>query len=229
MQREIITISLPLPFRMGYVNCYLVPTGSGFILIDTGGSNNRRALVAGLDSAGCKPGLLNLIILTHGDFDHTGNAAYLRQVFDAPIAMHAGDAGMPEYGDMFVNRKRPSAIIRILLPVFSGFGKAERFKPDLLVGDGDGLAEYGLDARVISIPGHSSGSIGILTASGDLFCGDLLDNTDQPSLSSIMDNLQTAYASLQKLSGMEIGTVYPGHGRPFPMKIMVKEHENPSH
>ncbi len=44
---------------------------------------------------------LKLIVLTHGDFDHTGNAVYLRQRLGAPIAIHAGDAGMPERGDMF--------------------------------------------------------------------------------------------------------------------------------
>ncbi|RLI67201.1 hypothetical protein DRO91_10540, partial [Candidatus Heimdallarchaeota archaeon] len=27
-----------------------------------------------LEKAGCKPGDLKLVVLTHGDFDHTGNA-----------------------------------------------------------------------------------------------------------------------------------------------------------
>jgi len=40
--------------------------------------------------------------------------------------------------------------------------------------EGQPLSDVGLDASVLHLPGHSKGSIGILTASGDLFCGDLL-------------------------------------------------------
>ena len=136
MQKEANTISLPLPFRMGRVNCYLIETGAGYVLIDTGSSNSRKELVRELDRSGCKPGLLKLIVLTHGDFDHTGNAAYLRNAFGGKIAMQGDDLGMVERGDMFVNRKKPNVIIRRLLPIFSGFGRSDRFTPDLLVEDG---------------------------------------------------------------------------------------------
>src|SRR4030042_2215016 len=132
MQKKTKTISLSLPFRMGSVNCYLIEIEAGYVLIDTGGSNNRKDLVRELESAGCKPGLLKLILLTHGDFDHTGNAAYLRHTFGGKIALHADDAGMVARGDMFVNRNKPNIIISLLIPIFSGFGRSERFAPDLL-------------------------------------------------------------------------------------------------
>jgi glyoxylase-like metal-dependent hydrolase (beta-lactamase superfamily II) len=215
---ETTTIRLPLPFRLGSVNCYLIATGAGFILIDTGLSFNRKALVRELESAGCRPGLLELIVLTHGDFDHSGNAAYLRNTFGGLIAMGAGDAGMVEAGDMFANRKKPHFIIRKLLPLFTGFGRAERFTPDVLLEDGDNLTGYGFGARVIAIPGHSKGSIGILAASAELFCGDLFENTDKPVLTSLVDDLAALNASFQRLSRMGIQTVYPGHGKPFSMQ-----------
>jgi glyoxylase-like metal-dependent hydrolase (beta-lactamase superfamily II) len=223
MKKETKIISLPLPFRMGSVNCYLIETDTCYVLIDTGGSNSRKELVQKLESAGCKPGNLDLIVLTHGDFDHTGNAACLREVFGGKIAMHADDAGMVESGDMFVNRNKPNLLIRVLLPGFSGFGKPERFRPDLLVEDGYEFFEYGIDAKVVSIPGHSKGSIGILIADADLFCGDLLVNTDKPVLNSLMDDPAAAATSLQKLESLCIETIYPGHGRPFPMHLVRKE------
>ena len=218
--QEIQTITLALPFRMGSVNCYLVKTESGFILIDTGGSKQRGTLEQALVSAGCQPGDLKLILLTHGDFDHTGNVAYLRQQFSAPIAMHRDDAGMLKRGDMFWNRKKGNFILRTLVPILSGFGQAERCQPDFYVQEGDNFSTYGLDAQVIHMPGHSQGSIGILTADGDLFCGDLLENTgqDQPALGAIMDDPAAARASVAKLSALAIRTVYPGHGQPFPMQ-----------
>lgn len=206
-----------MPFRMGSVNCYLIAAGSGYVLIDTGNPNNRQELSAELEKAGCKPGLLRLIVLTHGDFDHTGNAAYLRSIFGGQIAMHGGDLAMAERGDMFANRKKTSIIIRKVFPLLTGYGKSERFSPDLLLNDGDELSRFGMDAQILSIPGHSKGSIAVLTSHGSLFCGDLLVNTNGPTLNSLMDDMPDARSSLQKLAGMEIGTVYPGHGSPFPI------------
>ena len=218
MHIKIQPITLPLPFRMGYVNCYLIETGNGYILIDTGGSHNRKELTRELDVAGCRPGLLKLIILTHGDFDHSGNAAYLREAFGARIAIHRDDAGMVERGDMFVNRKKTNILIGKMIPLFAGFGRSERFTPDLHIEDGDDLSGYGIDARVLSTPGHSKGSIGILTANNELFCGDLFENLTNPSLNSIMDDPETAKASVDMLKGYDIKTVYPGHGDFFMME-----------
>ena len=222
MQQDIQTIRLSLPFALGSVNCYLIKTDTGYVLVDTGSANRRAGLEKELESASCKPGNLTLIVLTHGDFDHTGNAAYLRNKYGAKIAMHDGDVGMVERGDMFWNRKKSNRLVRMIFPIVFGLSKADRFKPDLYVEDGHELSEYGFAAKVLSIPGHSKGSIGILTAGGDLFCGDLLGNVDKPGLSSIMDHLPTANASVAKLISFGINTVYPGHGKPFPMTLFVE-------
>jgi len=216
---QIQTITLRMPFGMGGVNCYLIEGSAGFVLIDSGAANSRRALMRELEGAGCGPGQLKLILLTHGDFDHCGNAAHLRRAWGAPIAMHAADAGMPERGDMFANRKKPNLLIRSLIPLFTGFGRRERFTPDVLLEDGADLADYGLQARVLSIPGHSKGSIAVLTSSGELFCGDLLENSGRaPALNALMDDPAAGAASLQKLADAAPGTVYPGHGAPFKME-----------
>ncbi|UCH43578.1 MAG: MBL fold metallo-hydrolase [Dehalococcoidales bacterium] len=216
------TISLALPYRFGSVSSYLVKTDTGYVLIDTGCRKNRTDLEKELESAGCKPDSLKLIVLTHGDFDHTGNAAYLREKTGAKIAMHYDDSGMVERGNMFWNRKKSYFVIRMMTPVLFRFGKSERFKPDLYLKDGDDLSEYGLNARVLHIPGHSQGSIGVLTAENDLFCGDLLESTDKPDLNSIMDDVTAANASVKGLNKLGVRTVYPGHGKPFPMVEFIK-------
>lgn len=223
---EIITISLPLPYRLGIVNCYLIKIKpASYILIDTGCSNKRAELEKELERAGCKPGDLKLVVLTHGDFDHTGNAAYLREKFDAKIAMHPGDSGMVERGDMFWNRRRGNVLLGMMARILFKFGKKERFKPDLYIDEGYDFSEFGFNAKVLHIPGHSKGSIGILTADGNLFCGDLFENRDKPALSSIIDDLRAANASIEKLRKLKINTVYPGHGDPFSMELFMKEFE----
>ena len=228
MQQQIQIINLLLSLNLGSVNCYLLQKDTDYILIDTGSSNKRTEIEEALLCAGCKPGNLRLIILTHGDFDHTGNAAYLRNKFDTKIAMHHDDSGMLERGDMFFNRKKPNILIRIMLPILPiifGFGKSERCKPDLYLEDGYDLSKYGFDAKVVEIPGHSKGSIGILTANGDFFCGDLLENIDKPTFSSIIDDLTAANTSVEKLKSLKINTLYPGHGKPFAMELFANNNK----
>ena len=203
------------------VNCYLVKVNLGYILIDTGWSNKCTDLEKELESTGCNPGNLKLILLTHGDFDHTGNCAYLRKKFGTKIAMHYGDSGMVERGDMFWNRKNPNILVRIIVNVFLGLSQADRFKPDLTIEDGYHLSEYGFDAKVLHLPGHSKGSIGILTAGGDLFCGDLFMNMNQPTPTSLVDDKAELKVSIEKLKNLKINTVYPGHGKPFPMNSFL--------
>ena len=192
-------------------------TGNGNILIDTGCSNKREALKRELERLGCKPGNLDLIILTHGDFDHSGNAAYLRKEFNTKIALHQGDLGICVTGDIFYSRKKRYFILGRIIPALFMFGKLDRFKPDLLIEDGFHFSDYGFDAKALNIPGHSQGSIGILTSSGDLFCGDMFISTGKPVLNSIMDDIGAAYASIERLQSLNITTVYPGHGKPFMM------------
>jgi hydroxyacylglutathione hydrolase len=206
----------------GKVNCYLINTGSCFVLVDTGFPTERSKLEDELAKSGCEPGNLQLIVLTHGDFDHTGNAAYLREKYGAPIAMHPSEFEVVGKGEILASRQRHGLpmrifsrlIIKVLLPLM-GMGKFIRFKPDLEVTEGFDLSSFGFDARVLHIPGHSRGSIGVMTVNGDLFSGDLLARGKKNGLNSLIDNLAEAQASLARLKNLNIIMVYPGHGRPF--------------
>ena len=221
MPQEIRTINT------GGVNCYLLKTSDGgYVLIDTGFANRRIKLEQGLQSAGCKPGNLKLIVLTHGDSDHAGNCAYLRDKYSVKIALHRGDSGMVERGDMSWNRKakpdKVAILFRLILFLFRRSSKFDVFTADIALEDGQDLAEYGLDAKVLHLRGHSQGSVGILTAGGDLFCGDLVWNIGKPGFHYI-DDLVAANASIERLKSMEVETVYPGHGKPFRMERLVKK------
>jgi glyoxylase-like metal-dependent hydrolase (beta-lactamase superfamily II) len=214
------------PISFGGVNCYLITTDGGFVLIDTGYAKHRADVEKELENAGCMSEKLKLILLTHGDFDHSGNDAYLSGKYGAKIAMHVDDEGMVERGDLFYNRNA-NFLMRIMGKILlfflrGGLKKADRFTPGLHVDDGYDLSEFGLDAKVIYISGHSKGSIGILTNTGDLFCGDLLENTKKPAKNSLIADKKAFEASVEKLKRFEISTVYPGHGSPFPMEQFIK-------
>jgi glyoxylase-like metal-dependent hydrolase (beta-lactamase superfamily II) len=99
----------------------------------------------------------------------------------------------------------------------------DRFSPDLTLEDGQTLSPYGLDATVVHLPGHSTGSIGVLTSEGDLFSGDLIYNFLRPEMIWI-DDLPAAQASVERLKHLNVRTVYPGHGKPFPWAEFAAKH-----
>jgi glyoxylase-like metal-dependent hydrolase (beta-lactamase superfamily II) len=232
MAQEIKTIAFPMKMagiNMGTVNCYLITSGGGYLLIDTAFPNKRAALEKALESAGCHPGNLKLVVITHGDLDHTGNCAYLQKQYGARIAIHRYEAGVVERGDASLSRATPPLLTRIIgavilraLSFLSRFGTFERFSPDLFVDEGSDLAEYGFAAKVVHLPGHSRGSVGILTPDGALFCGDLLWNMRKPGVHSIADDPAAMKASLEKLRSLGINTIYPGHGKPFTMDLLPR-------
>ena len=234
MNQAMITIPLKVP-------CYLLSAGNGYVLIDCGDSSDRQRLDQQLAQAGVRPGNLALLLLTHGDFDHSGNAAYLQQKYAAKVAMHKLDEGMVTQANMGWNRKaRPDRVtafgrvIMLISPLFAGKNPFEKFTPDVFLEDGQDLSAYGLDARVLSLPGHSKGSIGVLTpgkASSEatgltLFCGDLLSNMFGVGLPFMIDDLAAFSASIEKLRSLPIGMVYPGHGKPFPLERFL-DHYRP--
>jgi hydroxyacylglutathione hydrolase len=225
MSQEIQTIGL------GGTNCYLVVADSGHMLIDTGFPFQRRQLEEELGRRGCKPGNLKLIVITHGDIDHTGNCAYLREKYDVRIAMHVGDTEMCMKDGITRDRgKMPAGfplplMMLWLVKGFLAFGLGQlawrkpfdRFEPDLLLEEGQSLEEYGFNATILYTPGHSKGSVSVLTDDGNLICGDMFSNAWGRILRS------TDESGLERLKELGIETFYPGHGKPFSMEQLVND------
>jgi hydroxyacylglutathione hydrolase len=214
---EIKTIELT------FVNAFLLKVKENFILVDTGLAMHHEKLERELTSAGCPPDRLKIVLVTHGDLDHVGNCAMLQKKYGCKIAMHAGDVPMVRDG-VRVKRETKSLQSRIFFLIRKLFSKKfvfDRFSPDILLTDGQRLDEYGLDATVIHIPGHTKGSIGILTAEGNLFAGDTFTNRDKPATANLIENQAELSESLSRLKNMDIKMIFPGHGKPFEMKLIA--------
>lgn len=210
--------------NLGFVNAYLIKTKKGFILIDTGFTFKRNLIEAELEKAGVTPGNLKLIVLTHGDRDHSGNSAYLRKKYKSRIAMHKADTELVKSDKINSNRKIKSPVFwlmsQIMFPLFINPKLKkypfEKFMPDMFLKEGQSLSSYGLDARVIHLPGHTFGSIAIMTIDGLLFSGDIvsfMNKKIKPSF--IVANSEDLVVSVEKLKKLPVKTVYPGHGKPF--------------
>lgn len=198
-------------------NCYLIENSNGFILIDTGSKTKRRKLIRELKKAGCSENNLKLIILTHGDFDHTGNCAFLKDNYNAKIAMHKHDVEIVRSASNSRSSLNP---FKKLLNVVIGINS---FIPDFTVDDGYNLKDFGINARIVYLPGYSKGSIGILTENGELFCGDLFINEKNPELNRMASNKRDIISSSWKLKNLYINMVYPGHGLPFSFSRFKKQ------
>ncbi|MFZ5938931.1 MAG: MBL fold metallo-hydrolase [Bacteroidota bacterium] len=178
----------------------------------------------------CKPGQLGLVILTHGDHDHAGNSLFLREKYGARIAIHADDSLMVQNGDMNWNRKekadRFSFRFRLMsvMSIFFNPGEFKTFTPDIYLDESFDLSEYHFDARIICTPGHSKGSVSVLTGDGRLICGDLLYNFFGRPRLEFCDDIGDFHESVNKLKNYDIKLIYPGHGKPFTWDAVLKKY-----
>jgi hydroxyacylglutathione hydrolase len=203
--------------EMTFVNAFLIRLNDGFILIDCGLSLFLGKLEQELRSAGCLPGNLNLVIVTHGDVDHLGNCKILRDQYKCKIAMHQADTLMAEEGFKPIRtiKTRKAKIFYYLRRLFRPKITFDHFKPDFYLCDGQSLKNFGLDATVLHLPGHTKGSIGILTDDGNFFAGDILTNRKKPDSAMYIENASDLKNSMDKLKKLPLKVVYPGHGNPF--------------
>lgn len=203
----------------GNVNCYIVTNKDNAILIDTGRKKYREKILEK-----CKEYHVRLIVLTHGHMDHCQNAAYLANALRVPIAMSEKDMDMiPD------NRKQPMSAKNflgkiVLLVSLSSFEKdsLDVFEPMIYLKNGDDLNEYGIDAKVVELPGHTNGSIGLEIEGDKLFVGDALMNMFYPTVSMLYVDEQEMLSSAQYISELGERTIYFGHGRPKQNRKWVK-------
>jgi hydroxyacylglutathione hydrolase len=218
MSEDIVTIDL------GFVNAYLLRAGERYVLVDTGLSSQWAKLRAALEAAGCSPGRLALVVISHADTDHAGNAKRLQAEWGAPIAVHVADAPSLETGVSPQRRGRGPLAQAIMsaMGFFRRLGRGAmetpRLVPDLRFEEGQSLEAWGLDAMVLHLPGHTRGSIALLMAGGFLIAGDVFANRSKPDVSPFIENFEAYRASLARAKTLapSIVRVYPGHGPAFP-------------
>ena len=199
-------------------NCYLLWGRRGVILIDAGPPGSAPTIIAGAKEAGVRAEDVRLILITHGHLDHYGAAAEIREWCGAPVAAYPGE---PEFSQDRRNALPPAQTMRgslvrgayMLLAPMAHFAPLEA---DLLLGDKAGLLDYGLEAWTVLLPGHSPGSLGLVTPDGDLFAGDLFVNYTVPSQPIYLSDAEAWQQSYERVLDLRPRMVYVGHGEPFP-------------
>ncbi len=96
------------------------------------------------------------------------------------------------------------------------------FEPTIYLKNGDSLNEYGIDAKVVELPGHTNGSIGLEIEGDKLFVGDALMNMFFPTISMLYVDEKEMLSSAKYISELGERTIYFGHGKPKRNRKWVK-------
>lgn len=201
--------------KIRYANCYLLTGENGAILIDTCNYKDGPEILRQIKDENVK-----LILLTHCHFDHVSSAKYLAKRLNVPIAMCAEDVRLIGRGQDSI-LKAHTPLGRIF--VFFSQSVLKRatysvFEPDILLIDGQDLSEYGVRARVVALPGHTKGSVGVLTDDGEFIVGDAMFNMLRPTGSRLYEDRAAMEKSVEKIRKSGANIIYVGHGNPIKQK-----------
>lgn len=216
---------------VGICNCFLL-RGEQTILIDGGAAGGFASFRRQLNALQIDPQEIQLIVLTHGHWDHITCLADIQKLTGAKIAVHGQDQFMVETGEPpFPNGvtfygKMLSGLSKLLVHPHLSPLKVDTVIPDA----GMSLKLFGIPGEVVYTPGHSMGHVSVVMESGDAFVGDMAMNDwylrHTPGLPILADDIGMVVESWKKILPLGIKRVYPAHGMDFDVDVMKKEIAN---
>jgi glyoxylase-like metal-dependent hydrolase (beta-lactamase superfamily II) len=231
---KIVPISVPTPFYVGPVNCYLIAEDP-VTLIDTGPKTKEavEALREGLRRARFRVSDIRRIVLTHAHEDHCGLARSLRdEAKDSAVLVHGWETGhrlgrleYDEHRQLLVRAGVPDEEIGQMRRMYEGVrAYADALEDDQYSELTDEMElEFATGSlRVVHTPGHTPGSCSFLReADRTLIAGDcvLKRITPNPILSPDpidpsrrFRSLAEYLVSLARIRSLSPTLVYGGHG-----------------
>ncbi|RXT06548.1 MBL fold metallo-hydrolase [Ammoniphilus sp. CFH 90114] len=225
-------ITIPLPFRLNHVHCYLARQGNRWKIIDTG--LNRKETENVWQEAFETNGInvaedIDDIILTHHHPDHLGFAGRMEEWTQAPVKISklAGywaqyvwqDSTYSKTREFFENNGLPADLLVDMAEYDQKFHSYLMPLPKRLetFEEGEYLQIGELKYEAISTPGHADGHMCFYNLEEKvLLGGDHILKKITPNISYYgygEENPLKAYIeSLNRIQSLEISLILPGHG-----------------
>ena len=187
-------------------NCYLVKTGDGSgVVIDP--ADEGEVILAKAAEMDMK---IEKILLTHGHFDHTGAVNFLKEKTGAQMYIHSDDVCMLTDGDKALAYFCPS------MPF-------EQKTADVVIKDGDEIAQDGVIFKVMHTPGHSAGSVCFIAKNTDgmdvMFSGDTIFRNSIGRSDGYSGDYIVQKKTLDRLKALEDDyLILSGHGESTTLK-----------
>lgn len=135
--------------------------GDRTAIVDTGAPGNERKILRALKEAGIPREQVSVLIITHAHWDHCGSLHALKAALNVPVMAGWPDAEYLEKGEN-------APVIRSTAKHATKLN-VEGVNADVVVKEDLSLHAYGIDARVLTTPGHTGGIKNIFHAL-DVWC-----------------------------------------------------------
>ncbi|MQA03451.1 MAG: MBL fold metallo-hydrolase [Streptosporangiales bacterium] len=212
LRRELHLVTL------SFGQVYLWHDDGGLTLIDAGPAAAAGEIADAIAEIGLEKTDLKRVVLTHHHEDHVGSAAEISTWGQVTVMAHMHDAPVIR-GDLSApppNLTHAPEWERDIWDAKPDLPPAPPVRVDRELYDGDVL-NFGGGARVISVPGHTEGSIALhLRAARVLFTGDAAANVDGKPLPGVFNvNRARTLSSFRRLAELDVETACFGHGDPI--------------
>ena len=220
------------------MNTYLYPIPTGYVMVDTGYAGGLQRIIRRMGKEGVSLSDVRFLFLTHAHDDHAGFLnALLSLCPELEVVCSRQAVPVLLRGQNPFDGGCSGLSARIFCGAMGLAGKGEhRFPPVelrfldrfLQVSPGDtAAAERMLQGSVLFTPGHTADSISLKIPSKNgsvIFCGDAAMN-GFPSRRRIpiwMEDRAAFQASWDLLLKAGAARLYPGHGRPFDTRDLMR-------
>jgi glyoxylase-like metal-dependent hydrolase (beta-lactamase superfamily II) len=227
-------VTVPLPFRLNHVHCYLARREGKWTIIDAGlhRQETKKTWEAAFQQYGIAPADIERIIITHYHPDHFGYTGGLQQWTGADVYMSEMSWKRATYvwtEENFTHNEQfyrtagmPETLVRQLRENDDSFYYLVRPFPDNVnfIHEGETYEIGELTYEAIHTPGHAEGHMCFYNREEKvLLAGDHLLKKITPNISyhgyGDPNPLQTYLNSLEKIRALDISLVIPGHGPVF--------------
>ena len=213
------------------VNSYLIPSGDGRILIDTGYAGGFAHFQKALEKHGVRPEEIRYVFLTHAHDDHAGFLNEVLAATDADVILHPKAIDGLRRGQNSFEGGCSSLLAWLFCQILALFGHGEHRYPPIRDEYLDRLIPIGSERfrsldfpyEVLETPGHTADHIALLV--GDmLFCGDAAMNgfPSRGRTTIWIENLPQYKRSWEAILERSPRLLCPAHGKPFPTADLKK-------